>query len=108
MKQTVPFSKAIIIAFFVLTAALLTANVHAQKYQGKYFNNLDKSGVIIDGYDPVAFFTDSKPVKGDPQYHYSYQDAIYYWHHRSILTSSKRNPKSTNLNLVAGVRMQFR
>ena len=46
-----------------------------QKYEGKYFNNLNNDGVIIDGYDPVAFFTDNKPVKGNAQFQYEYEDA---------------------------------
>jgi YHS domain-containing protein len=27
--------------------------------------NHDKQGIAIEGYDPVAYFTDGKPVKGD-------------------------------------------
>lgn len=29
--------------------------------------NHNKQGVAIEGYDPVAYFTDGKPVKGDPK-----------------------------------------
>ena len=32
--------------------------------QTKTLLNLDKTGVAIQGYDPVAFFSDAKPVKG--------------------------------------------
>ncbi len=41
--------------------------------------NLDKDGVILDGYDPVAFFTDGKPVKGSKEHRSSYHGAIYYF-----------------------------
>jgi YHS domain-containing protein len=41
--------------------------------------NLDSSGVAIQGYDPVAFFTDSRPVKGDPQFQSEYRGAKYYF-----------------------------
>ena len=41
--------------------------------------NLDKDGVILDGYDPVAFFTDNKPVKGTGTYQTSYNGAIYHF-----------------------------
>jgi hypothetical protein len=27
--------------------------------------NHNRGGVAIQGYDPVAYFTDSKPIKGD-------------------------------------------
>ena len=41
--------------------------------------NVDKSGVILKGYDPVAYFTQSRAVKGDPKYSSSYAGAIYYF-----------------------------
>ena len=39
--------------------------------------NVDKSGVILDGYDPVAFFTDNKPVLGTAANQSTYHGAIY-------------------------------
>ena len=36
-----------------------------------------KTGVALEGYDPVAYFTDGKPVKGSPQFTASYQSATY-------------------------------
>ena len=47
--------------------------------QTKTLLNLDKSGVAIQGYDPVAFFTDHKPVKGDPAILLKRDGAIYYF-----------------------------
>jgi len=47
--------------------------------QTKSLFNLEKSGVAIQGYDPVAFFTDHKPVKGKAAFSMSYQGAIYYF-----------------------------
>ena len=64
----------------LLLAAVTTGiTAKAQKVGGKYFNNVDEHGVILDGYDAVAFFTDNKPVKGDPAFQYTYQGAIYYF-----------------------------
>src|SRR5215510_9597361 len=75
--------------------ALLFASsaIHAQQYEGKYFDNLNSNGVIIDGYDPVAFFTDNKPVKGDAQVQFSYEDAIYYFSSQEHLQLFKENPE---------------
>ncbi len=42
-------------------------------------NNLDEEGVILKGYDPVAYFTEQKAVKGNPQYQSTYQEAVYYF-----------------------------
>jgi hypothetical protein len=30
--------------------------------------NVDKTGLGLKGYDPVAYFTENRPVKGDPQF----------------------------------------
>src|SRR5580765_4881886 len=45
----------------------------------KPLHNLDKHNVAIQGYDPVAFFTDSKPVKGDAAFQSTYSGATYYF-----------------------------
>jgi len=41
--------------------------------------NLDKDGVILDGYDPVAFFTDGKPVPGSTAFQSTYRGAVYHF-----------------------------
>lgn len=47
--------------------------------QTKTLLNLDGSGVGIQGYDPVAFFTDNKPVKGDPKFASKRDGAVYFF-----------------------------
>ena len=39
--------------------------------------NLNKDGVAIESYDPVAHFPESKPVKGDPKYKAQHTTAVY-------------------------------
>lgn len=41
--------------------------------------NVDENGVILDGHDPVAFFTDNRPVEGNPEIQSSYGGAIYHF-----------------------------
>ncbi len=41
--------------------------------------NVDKTGVILKGYDPVAYFKQNKAVKGNPKYSSKYGGAIYYF-----------------------------
>jgi YHS domain-containing protein len=41
--------------------------------------NLDRQGVAIEGYDPVAYFTDSKPVKGDAKWRSTFNGAAYHF-----------------------------
>lgn len=58
--------------------------------QSKTLLNLDKSGVAIQGYDPVAFFTDHRPVKGNPEFPARHDGAIYYFassEHRDLFKS---------------------
>ncbi len=60
--------------------------------QNKTLLNLDKTGVAIQGYDPVAFFTDNKPMKGRPEFPAQHNGAIYYFgskEHREIF---KKDP----------------
>jgi len=42
-----------------------------------YLVNTDGHGVALDGHDPVAFFTDGKPVKGDPTWTSRHAGATY-------------------------------
>jgi len=62
--------------FLSLTLAMLAMPVFAQT---KTLLNLDKTGVAIQGYDPVAFFTDNKPVKGDPKILVKQDGAVYFF-----------------------------
>ena len=39
--------------------------------------NVDSQGIILKGYDAVAYFKQGKPVKGDPAIRSSYQGATY-------------------------------
>jgi YHS domain-containing protein len=79
--------------FLGMCAMSLIQSARAQKYEGKYFNNLNSKGVILDGYDPVAFFTENKPVKGNEQFQLTYEDAIYYFSTRENLELFKSSPE---------------
>jgi YHS domain-containing protein len=59
----------------VLTLLLLGFPAFSQSM--KSLKNLDKNGLAIQGYDPVAFFTQNKPVKGRPEIQSSYNGATY-------------------------------
>jgi len=47
--------------------------------QAKTLVNIDSQGVGAHGYDPVAFFTEGKAVKGAPHWQSNYGGAIYYF-----------------------------
>jgi YHS domain-containing protein len=53
--------------------------------------NVDKHGLALQGYDPVAYFTDGKPVKGSSEFTATYKGATYQFasaEHRDIFKQS--------------------
>ena len=62
--------------FFSTFVAALVLPAFAQT---KTLLNLDKAGVAIQGHDPVAFFTDHRPVKGKPELGLRHKGALYYF-----------------------------
>ncbi len=62
-----------------LFSAFLLLMVLSTVASAKELQNLDHNGVAIQGYDPVAFFTDNRPVKGNAQFQSEYSGAKYYF-----------------------------
>ena len=59
-----------------IAAVVLLANSHMVSAADTPTKlNLDKNGVILSGYDAVAYFKQHKPVKGNPAIKSSYQGA---------------------------------
>lgn len=59
-----------------LTLAFMTGMTVSH---AKSLENVDSHGVGIQGYDPVAYFTDNKPVKGTMQFQSSHDGVTYYF-----------------------------
>jgi YHS domain-containing protein len=79
--------------FFVLvTAMMLVGLANAQEINKKPFVNVNEQGIILDGYDAVAFFTDNKPVKGNPAFQFNYEGAIYQFASQEHLDLFKSAP----------------
>ena len=60
--------------------------------QTKSLLNLDKTGLAIQGYDPVAFFTDNKPVKGKAELGLRHNGALYYFSSKANRDAFKADP----------------
>jgi YHS domain-containing protein len=56
----------------ILALALLSLACIAQAQ-----NNVDPSGLALKGYDPVAYFTEGKPVPGKAEFNASHEGATY-------------------------------
>lgn len=65
-----------LIRTFTLAAAILAAPLSIAASPDL---NLDVNGVALHGYDPVAYFTDGKPVKGSAKFSHKAGDATYYF-----------------------------
>ena len=75
----------------LLSILLLTLTLPAFA-ETKSLLNLDQSGVAIQGHDPVAFFTDQKPVKGNPALGLRHHGALYYFASKEHRELFKRDP----------------
>ncbi|WP_437373073.1 YHS domain-containing (seleno)protein [Maribacter litoralis] len=51
-----------------------------------------EEGKALKGYDPVAFFTEHKPVLGNEAFTYTYNDALWLFASESNLNKFKNNP----------------
>ena len=51
----------------LLLIALLAVCSNFALAANKTLVNVDKTGLGLKGYDPVAYFTENRPVMGDPQ-----------------------------------------
>jgi YHS domain-containing protein len=60
--------------------------------KGAHKLNVDSSGVILKGYDPVAYFVQKQAVKGSPKYQTTHQGATYYFSSAANLAIFKKNP----------------
>jgi YHS domain-containing protein len=54
--------------------------------------NVNKSGLAIKGYDPVAYFTSNAAVKGDPKFTATYEGATYQFSSEENKNLFEANP----------------
>ena len=65
------------LCFIAAISLFLTA--HAQTEARKKQFNLSKSSLAIEGYDPVAYFTQNKAVEGSKNYSLVHEGVTYYF-----------------------------
>jgi YHS domain-containing protein len=81
--------------------------------------NIDKNGLALQGYDPVAYFTDGKPVKGSPEFTVTYKGATYQFalaEHKQLFEKSpaKYEPQfggfcgyAASINKLAPIEVEY-
>jgi len=77
----------------IVTLFIFIGWANAQPAGSRPFVNVNNEGVILDGYDPVAFFADNKPVKGDAQFRFTYDGATYQFASKEHADLFKSNPE---------------
>jgi hypothetical protein len=50
-------------------------------------------GAAIRGYDPVAYFTDNKAVKGDDHFSFEWKNAVWHFANAENLAAFKSDPQ---------------
>lgn len=58
----------------------------------KLLVNADAAGVALEGHDPVAYFTDGRPVKGAPEFAAVYNGATYHFASMEHRVAFENNP----------------
>jgi len=73
------------------TAATLALSLSAASFAADIDMNANGNDLAIQGYDPVAYFTNEKPTKGSSDFTATYKNAIYHFSRR-IRFLSRRHP----------------
>ena len=82
MKKTIVFVVALIVS---VTSFAQNATVRAKQF------NLEK-GLAIQGYDPVAYFSQKQAVKGNKSFSASSQGTVYYFSNEANKESFLKMP----------------
>jgi YHS domain-containing protein len=70
-----------------------TQNVASkEETSSKTTANVDAKGLILKGYDPVAYFKQGKPLKGNPEIASTYQGATYLFASEANKADFDKNP----------------
>lgn len=92
IKQTKSISTMKSLLFFVLLLGLTQLAAAQSPAVRKQQYNLDKGGLAIQGYDPVAYFTQNKALKGSSTNAYMYKNVTYYFASPANLKTFQSNP----------------
>jgi YHS domain-containing protein len=77
----------------LLRISLILTGLAAAIFLG--WNAVTQAGeprIALKGYDPVAYFTDERPIVGDPEYQYEWDGAIYRFASAQHLALFKAEP----------------
>ena len=61
-------------------------------FGGKSLVFTDKKGVALEGYDPVSYFTDGRPVQGDKKIEATFNGALYHFVSQEHRATFEKDP----------------
>ena len=73
----------------ILTACFLFSH-SSLVFAAQFF---ERNGLAIDGHDPVAYFTEQKPVKGSPEFRADYQGTPFQFASAAHRDTFAANPE---------------
>lgn len=83
--------KNILILLFILSASVIRSSAQGQTVRKQQFN-IEKSGLAIEGYDPVAYFNGNKPVEGKKDITATYEGITYRFASTQNRDEFNKNP----------------
>lgn len=78
--------------FYKLTAFFLLSTLSFSLYAGDW--NTNKSGVVLDGFDVIAYRTTDTALKGDKKYKVRYDGVDFYFSNAENRDLFSKNPKA--------------
>ena len=89
----IPIKQLLSLVLFIVLLTGIQFNVCAQSNKDlKPYYNVDKNGLWVEGYDPVAYFTENKAVKGKSEFSVVYNKATFRFSSAKNLQLFKANP----------------
>jgi YHS domain-containing protein len=82
--------KIVLISLFCALTALQVKAQDANAVRKKHFNL--ENGIVLDGYDPVAYFKQGKAVKGKKDFAVFHQGVTYHFSSALNKEEFKKNP----------------
>jgi len=76
-----------------LVTLMMAISINVQAGDSHPVYKSKRSDVAIKGYDPVAYFTENKAVKGDKAISYEWHDATWQFSSQKHLELFKENPE---------------
>jgi len=90
-KKEGHMGRRVISLLVILCVALLSASIPVSAADDPI--NTDKSGIAIKGTDTVAYFTENRPVKGNPDISYEWKGATWLFSSEQNREIFKNNPE---------------